>query len=85
MSRRHATAAALLMCALAGSGWDDLAAVAAPITLVRGERGFVTAADADEFRRRQPAASVVEVSSGHNVQEEQPVELARLVAQIVRG
>lgn len=76
---------AALRGALAGSGWDDLAAVAAPITLVRGERGFVTAADADEFRRRQPAASVVEVSSGHNVQEEQPVELARLVAQIVRG
>ncbi len=67
--------------ALSASGWEDLAAVTAPITLVRGDRGFVTPADADEFRRRVPAASVIDVASGHNVQEEQPVALARLVAQ----
>lgn len=71
--------------ALAASGWDDLAAVSAPITLVRGTRGFVTAADAQEYRRRLPAASLVDIPSGHNVQEEQPVELARLVAQVARG
>ena len=47
----------------------------------RGDRGFVTPADADEFRRRVPAASVIDVASGHNVQEEQPVALARLVAR----
>ena len=67
--------------ALSASGWEDLAAVTAPITLVRGDRGFVTPADADEFRRRVPAASVIDVASGHNVQEEQPVALARLVAR----
>ncbi|MGB4777281.1 alpha/beta fold hydrolase [Microbacterium sp.] len=66
--------------ALTASGWGDLAAVTVPVTLVRGERGFVTPADADEFRRREPSASVIDVASGHNVQEEKPVELARIVA-----
>jgi len=67
---------------LSASGWDDLAAVTAPITLIRGDRGFVNPADAEEFARRLPAASVIDVASGHNVQEEQPVELARLVADL---
>lgn len=71
--------------ALAASGWDDLVAISAPITLVRGERGFVTPADAEQFQERVPTASLVEIPSGHNVQEEQPVELARLIAQIARG
>jgi pimeloyl-ACP methyl ester carboxylesterase len=62
---------------LGESGWDDLAAVAAPTTLIRGSHGYVTEADAEEFARRQPEASIVVISSGHNVQEEQPVELAR--------
>ncbi|MDW4573277.1 alpha/beta hydrolase [Microbacterium sp. M3] len=60
---------------LGESGWEDLAAVAAPTTLIRGDRGYVTEADAEEFLRRVPAASVVTVSSGHNVQEEIPLEL----------
>lgn len=68
--------------ALSVSGWDDLHTVAAPVTLIRGERGFVTATDADDFQRRVPAASVIAVNSGHNVQEELPVELAGLVARI---
>ena len=68
--------------ALSASGWDDLAAVTAPITLVRGERGFVTAADAEDFLRRVPEASLLVVPSGHNVQEELPVPLAALVADI---
>ena len=67
---------------LSAAGWDDLAAVTAPITLIRGDRGFVTPADAEEFSRRLPAASVVEVASGHNVQEEQPVDLGRRIAAL---
>ena len=64
---------------LGESGWQDLAAVAAPTTLLRGERGYVTQDDAAEFARRVPAASVAVVPSGHNVQEEIPLELgARL-------
>lgn len=66
---------------LAVSGWDDLAAVAAPVTLVRGERGFVTAADLRTFGERMPHAEVITLASGHNVQEERPVELAALVAR----
>ncbi len=64
---------------LGESGWEDLARVSAPTTLVRGERGYVTDADAEEFAQRVPEASVVVVPSGHNVQEEIPLELgARL-------
>jgi pimeloyl-ACP methyl ester carboxylesterase len=66
---------------LGESGWEDLAAVTAPTTLLRGERGYVTEADAETFAQRVPAASVVVVPSGHNVQEEIPRELgARLRA-----
>lgn len=60
---------------LGEAGWEDLATVAAPTTLIRGDRGYVTEADAAEFLRRVPEASVVTVPSGHNVQEEIPLEL----------
>ena len=64
---------------LTATGWDDLAAVAVPIVLVRGNRGFLTDADVAEFTRRVPAAVVHTLASGHNVQEEQPAELADIV------
>lgn len=64
---------------LAASGWEDLAAVRVPVTLVRGTRGYVTPADAADFARRLPAASVIELDSGHNVHEEQPRGLAELI------
>ena len=71
---------------LGESGWEDLAAVTAPTTLLRGERGYVTAGDATEFARRVAAASVVVVPSGHNVQEEIPLELgARLRSMAASG
>lgn len=61
------------------TGWDDLAAVTAPIRLIRGDHGYVTEANAAEFQERVPAASVEVVPAGHNVQEEIPVDLgARL-------
>lgn len=64
---------------LSATGWDDLAAVSAPITLLRGDRGYVTADDAAEFARRVPSAHVESLPTGHNVQEERPVQLgARL-------
>ncbi|QKJ19943.1 alpha/beta fold hydrolase [Microbacterium hominis] len=68
---------------LGASGWDDLAGVAAPVTLVRGDRGYVTDADAEEFARRLPAASLTVMASGHNVQEEQPAALGRFVSALV--
>ena len=65
------------------SGWHDLAGVRVPVTLLRGDRGFVTEADAREFARRLPTASVRTVPSGHNLQEELPGELARLIAEAI--
>jgi pimeloyl-ACP methyl ester carboxylesterase len=62
------------------AGWADVAGVTASITLVRGDRGYVTEADAADFSRRVPAASVITVPSGHNVQEERPAELAHVIA-----
>lgn len=64
---------------LGGHGWDDLAATRAPITLIRGTQGYVTPANLEEFERRVPQASVIEVEAGHNVQENIPVALAELI------
>lgn len=66
---------------LSESGWDDLASVRAPLTLVRADAGYVTADDAAEFTRRLPHADVRVVSAGHNVQEYIPAHLATLVAE----
>lgn len=71
---------------LGESGWDDLAAVLAPTTLIRGDRGYVTDADAEVFARRLPAASVLSLPAGHNVQEDAPADLAaRLRALALDG
>jgi len=67
---------------LATTGWDDLSAVTAPVTLLRGERGFVTASDADEFARRVPTADVETIATGHNVQEEDPAGLADVIRAV---
>lgn len=68
---------------LSATGWDDLAAVRAPVMLVRGDRGYVTEADAAEFLRRFPDARVTVVPSHHNVQEEMPAALADLLRREV--
>ncbi|WP_442575134.1 alpha/beta fold hydrolase [Microbacterium sp. F51-2R] len=73
-----------LASVLSESGWTDLADITAPLTLVRGTRGYLTDDDTLTFRERVPAASVVEMESGHNVQEERPVDLARFVAGLAR-
>ncbi|CAH0136618.1 Lipase LipV [Microbacterium sp. Bi121] len=64
---------------LDAGGWDDLAAAAAPITLVRAARGFVTEPDAEDFRRRVPGSHIVAIDATHNVQETAPTELAELI------
>ncbi|PRA83055.1 alpha/beta fold hydrolase [Microbacterium sp. MYb66] len=61
------------------TGWDDLAGVRAPVTLVRAARGFVSETDADELQRRVPAARLVVLDATHNVQETAPVPLAALI------
>jgi len=64
--------------------WDDVDALAAPVTLVRGgTSGFVNDDDVAELSRRARhfrAAHVVE-NSGHSVQSDQP----RALIELVRG
>jgi len=67
---------------LGESGWRDLAGVRAPLTLIRGSRGFVTESDAAEFADRVPSASVLTLDAGHNVQEDLPLDLAARVRDI---
>ncbi|MET2012145.1 alpha/beta hydrolase [Microbacterium chocolatum] len=67
---------------LGAAGWEDLAAVTAPLTLVRAERGFLTDDDEWQFRARLPSARIVRMDAGHNVQEDQPQTLAALVRSI---
>ncbi len=59
--------------------WSALERVQAPLTLVRGTRGYVNEAAAQEFARRLPHARVVEIEAGHNIQENDPAALARLI------
>ncbi len=64
--------------------WDDVDALSAPITLIRGgTSGFVTDDDATELARRARhfrGAHVVE-NSGHSVQSDQP----RALIELLRG
>lgn len=64
--------------------WDDVAALAAPTTLVRGANSvFVNDHDAAEFARLAPGFAGVTVveDSGHSVQSDQP----RALIEILRG
>ena len=74
-----ASDAARVPATLGETGWDDLADVAVPVTLLRATRGFVTEADALDFQRRLPRARVRAVDATHNVQETAPDVLAALV------
>lgn len=74
-----AQAGAAMRALLSASGWDDLAAVTAPLTFVRGDHGYVTEENLAEFTARVPAATVEVVPTGHNVQEEAPAVLAGIV------
>lgn len=66
----------------AQSGWADLDAVTAPITLIRGTDGYVGEPALTEFRERVPAAVVHEVPTGHNVHENAPQLLADIIRDI---
>ncbi|MEV8266615.1 alpha/beta hydrolase [Microbacterium sp. NPDC076911] len=76
------TAAPLPVASSLGApGWRDLSGVSAPITLIRGERGYVSDANLAEFRSRVASASIIPMRSGHNPQEEIPRELADQIAK----
>ena len=64
-----------------GPLWDDVAKLTMPVMLVRGaDSGVVGDEDVAEFRRHQPGLQVEVVDgSGHSVQGDRPLELARLI------
>jgi pimeloyl-ACP methyl ester carboxylesterase len=67
----------------ASSLWDVVSGITAPILLVRGMRPQSVVDDADEAEllRRQPTAQVAHVEeAGHSVQGDDPLTLARLLA-----
>jgi pimeloyl-ACP methyl ester carboxylesterase len=66
--------------------WDALGRIAVPLMLVRGMRaGSVVDDEAEaELRRRLPEARVEHVAeAGHSVQGDDPLTLARLLADFV--
>ncbi|MGN8027331.1 alpha/beta fold hydrolase [Microbacterium sp. 22242] len=67
---------------LGEAGWADLAAVSAPITLVRATQGFVSDEAEREFADRVPAATVRRMEGRHNLQETSPVALADLIRTV---
>jgi esterase len=66
-----------------GDLWDDVSALTAPSTVVRGGASvFVTDEDTAEFARRAPGVRVQVVpGSGHSVQSDAP----RVLVDILRG
>jgi pimeloyl-ACP methyl ester carboxylesterase len=67
--------------------WDDVSKLEMPLMLVLGaDSGVVGDADVAELRRRQPDVRVEVVEgSGHSVQGDRPVELARLIESFLDG
>jgi len=68
-------------------GWAALGAVTVPVMLVRGmlPQSVVDDADEAELRRRLPDARIEHIEeAGHSIQGDQPVELARLIADFTR-
>jgi esterase len=66
--------------------WNDVAALSAPITLVRGRQsGFVSDEDAAELSRRARHFRGVRVveNSGHSVQSDQPRALVEIVRAVL--
>ena len=68
-----------------GRLWAAVAAVRAPLLLVRGSLSpVVDDGDVAELLRRQPTAEVVVVDgAGHSVQGDEPLELAALIERFV--
>jgi pimeloyl-ACP methyl ester carboxylesterase len=68
-----------------GALWDAVSGLQVPLLLVRGMRpgSLVDDVDEAELRRRDPAAQVAHVDAGHSVQGDAPVELARLIGELI--
>ena len=69
-----------------GSLWDAVSGLTMPVVLARGMAAGSVVDDADEaeLMRRCPHARVDHVAgAGHSIQGDQPVHLARLIADVV--
>jgi pimeloyl-ACP methyl ester carboxylesterase len=68
--------------------WDDVPALVAPTTLVRGANSFfVNDDDALEFGRMAPGfqQAIVVRDSGHSVQGDQPLALVEILRSVLKG
>jgi pimeloyl-ACP methyl ester carboxylesterase len=67
--------------------WADVAAIAAPVMLVRGSRSaLVHDEDVAEFRAHQPSLRVEVVEgAGHSVQSDKPLRLVALIEDFIAG
>lgn len=59
----------------------NLAANNTPITLITGDKGMVSAAEINTWRKKLPASFVFELVGGHNLHEQNPAGLAQLLQQ----
>lgn len=66
-----------------GSLWAPLESLDVPVLLVHATRGFLGPDVVAELHARLPAATVVDVDAGHNVQEDAPVDLARALTALL--
>ena len=73
----------LAMSADFTSLWPALESIEVPVLLVRGSRGFLNDELEQEFLARTPGAVSVTIESGHNVQEEAPVELVAALSEFL--
>ncbi|WP_230379229.1 alpha/beta fold hydrolase [Microbacterium sp. ZXX196] len=62
---------------------EQLAAIAAPVTLIAGTRGFLDEGDLAAFRAARPGDAVHLIDAPHNVQDVAPTDIARVVRAIL--
>lgn len=60
--------------------WEPLERLAVPVTLIRGDRGFLSEVVVEELLERVPGSRAVTLAAGHNVQEDAPLDLAAELA-----
>jgi pimeloyl-ACP methyl ester carboxylesterase len=63
--------------------WEGLTGTDLPVLLVRAKHGYLQDDVVAEFRERVPRAAVVELDTGHNVQEQDPAGLAAAIRAFV--
>lgn len=65
--------------------WNALENLAVPTWLVRARRGFLNDELSQSFAARLPHSRVIEIDTGHNVQEDDPVALAGIVTEFLHS